>query len=353
MICTMALCHPKDYSPAMTNSISNMPVIKTTQRIMPTDLGISNAGALLRSGGLVAFPTETVYGLGADATNGKSVAGIYAAKGRPSFNPLIIHVNSLEQALSLAEFNLDALKLAEAFWPGPLTIVAPKKAGSKISDLALAGLNSIAIRVPSEPVALAVIAAAERPIAAPSANRSGRVSPTTPEHVLDDLNGLIDAVIIGETAKVGLESTIIACLDLVTTMLRPGGLSRERIEKVLGHSLSEQMEFQEAVSLPVAPGMLSSHYAPRASLRIEARDAAPGEAVLLFGRNEISGLDQALISTNLSENSDLVEAAANLFKALRMLDASGAASIAVAPVPNWGLGEAINDRLRRAAAPRF
>ncbi len=320
---------------------------------MPTALGISNAGALLRSGGLVAFPTETVYGLGADATNGTAVAGIFAAKGRPSFNPLIIHVNSLEKALSLAEFNVDALKLAEAFWPGPLTLVVPKKAGSRISDLALAGLDSIAIRVPSEPVARRIIEASERPIAAPSANRSGKVSPTTTGHVLDDLDGLIDAIIIGETAKVGLESTIIACLDVRPTMLRPGGLSRERIEKVLGHSLSEPLKFQGAKSLPIAPGMLLSHYAPRASVRLEAHDAAPSEAVLLFGPSKIFGLSEALISTNLSEKSDLAEAAANLFMALRKLDASGAGSIAVAPVPNWGLGEAINDRLRRAAAPRL
>jgi len=337
----------------MTNSLQNMPVIKTTQLILPTSLGISNAGSLLRAGALVAFPTETVYGLGADATNGKAVAGIYAAKGRPSFNPLIIHVNSLEEAERLAEFNLDARKLAADFWPGPLTLVVPKKARGMIADLALAGLDSIAIRVPSEPVARAIIEAADRPIAAPSANRSGRVSPTTTEHVLDDLDGLIDAIIIGETAKVGLESTIIACLNVRPTMLRPGGLSRERIEKALGYSLGEQLKIQEAASLPVAPGMLLSHYAPRAFVRLEAHDVAPGEAVLLFGPGTISGLDEALITTNLSEKSDLVEAAANLFLALRKLDASGAGSIAVAPVPNWGLGEAINDRLRRAAAPRL
>ena len=326
--------------------------VKTTRRLKNDASGLTDAGEILRAGGLLAFPTETVYGLGGDATNGLAVAGIYAAKGRPSFNPLIIHVSSLDEALALARFNDEALALAKAFWPGPLTIVSPRRPDCPVSELALAGLDSIAIRIPASPEARAVLAAAGRPIAAPSANRSGRVSPTTAAHVLEDLDGLIDAIVIGEQAEVGVESTIVACLEGQTTMLRPGGVSRAAIEQVIGHSLGDAPEAQDAGNAPRAPGMLLSHYAPRAMVRLNATDLQPGEAGLLFGPSGLEGSDHAAVTINLSPTGDVVEAAAHLFGALRTLDASGARSIGVAPIPETGLGEAINDRLRRAAAPR-
>jgi L-threonylcarbamoyladenylate synthase len=324
----------------------------TTRRLTNDALGLTEAGEILRAGGLLAFPTETVYGLGADATNGIAVAGIYKAKGRPSFNPLIIHVSSLEEAKALARFDNEALALAKAFWPGPLTLVAPRLPECRISDLALAGLDSIAIRIPASPEARAVLAAAGRPIAAPSANRSGRVSPTTAEHVLEDLSGLIDAVVMGGQAEVGVESTIVACLDGKTVMLRPGGISRAAIEQALGYRLHDAPEVQDEGDAPRAPGMLLSHYAPRAMVRLNATDLQSGEAGLLFGPTGLKGSEQAAVTLNLSPRGDVVEAAVHLFGALRTLDASGVRSIAVAPVPEIGLGEAINDRLRRAAAPR-
>jgi len=300
----------------------------------------------------VAFPTETVYGLGADATNGLAVAGIYAAKGRPSFNPLIVHVAALEQAQRLADFNADALRLAKAFWPGPLTIVVPRRADCPVSELALAGLDSIALRIPSAPEALALLKASDRPIAAPSANRSGRVSPTTPEHVLEDIDGLIDAVVMGHSAEVGVESTIVSCLAHPPVMLRPGGLAREAIEAELGCRLADPLPTNGENAAPLAPGMLLSHYAPRAKVRLNAQTIEQGEAALLFGSASLPGLEQSVTSLNLSPSGDLAEAAAALFGGLRTLDASGASSIAVAPIPSYGLGEAINDRLYRAAAPR-
>jgi L-threonylcarbamoyladenylate synthase len=329
-----------------------MNTVKTTRRLTKDASGLTEAGEILRAGGLLAFPTETVYGLGADATNGMAVAGIYKAKGRPSFNPLIIHVSSLEEAQALARFNDEALALAKAFWPGPLTLVAPRLPECPVSELALAGLDSIAIRIPASPDARAVLVAAGRPIAAPSANRSGRVSPTTAEHVLEDLDGLIDGIVFGEQAEIGVESTIVACLDGKTVMLRPGGVSRAAIEQVLGHRLDDSPEAQDAGDAPRAPGMLLSHYAPRAMVRLNATDLRPGEAGLLFGPSGLKGSEHAAVTLNLSPTGDVVEAAAHLFGALRTLDASGAPSIAVAPIPETGLGEAINDRLRRAAAPR-
>lgn len=306
---------------------------------------IATAAATLSAAGLVAFPTETVYGLGADAANGRAVARLYAAKGRPAFNPLIAHVGSLEHARRLGRFSADAERLARAFWPGPLTLVLPRQPGAPVSDLALAGLDSIAVRMPAHPVAHALLAAFGGAVVAPSANRSGHVSPTNAEHVLSDLRGRIDLVLDGGACPVGVESTIVSCLD-TPTLLRPGGLAREEIERVLGHPLASSAESDDEA--PLAPGMLTSHYAPRARVRLDAVTAEAGEALLAFGAAPASGGPVL----NLSPRGDLVEAAANLFSHLRALDASGAQRIAVMTVPNDGLGEAINDRLARAAAPR-
>jgi L-threonylcarbamoyladenylate synthase len=319
-------------------------------RVMPAgDEAVKAAVQCLSAGGLVAFPTETVYGLGADATNGNAVARLYAAKGRPSFNPLIAHVADLASARRLARFDETAERLAKAFWPGPLTLVLPTTPGCPVSDLATAGLDSIAVRVPDHPVARALIAAFGKPIVAPSANRSGHVSPTTAAHVLADLRGHIDLVVDGGPTTVGVESTIIACLD-EPTLLRPGGLARVQITKLLGHPLKEAplMEAVDENEAPLAPGMLASHYAPKARLRLDATTVGAGEALLAFG----PAVQHSAAMLNLSLRGDLVEAAANLFSHLRALDASGAKAIAVMPVPEDGLGEAINDRLRRAAAPR-
>ena len=302
---------------------------------------IAAAAACLAAGGLVAFPTETVYGLGADAGNGKAVARLYAAKGRPHFNPLIAHVGSIEAARRLGRFDAAAETLAAAFWPGPLTLVLPKLADARIADLALAGLDSVAVRVPAHPVARALLAAFNGPVVAPSANRSGHLSPTDAAHVLADLRGRIDMVLDAGPCPVGLESTIVACLG-APTLLRPGGLPREAIERRLGQGLAVAKADDDA---PLAPGMLASHYAPKASLRLDAEAAEPGEALLGFGPAPNATL-------NLSPRGDLIEAAANLFSHLRALDASGARRIAVMKVPHEGLGEAINDRLKRAAAPK-
>ena len=306
--------------------------------------GIAEAALILRRGGLVALPTETVYGLAADATSDEAVARIYAAKARPKFNPLIAHVTSLEAALGQGVFSGDALRLAKAFWPGPLTLVVPLAPGATVCAASRAGQQNIALRVPAHPVAAALIAAAGRPLAAPSANRSGRVSPVTAAHVARDFAGEIDLILDGGRCRVGLESTVIACLDGRPRLLRPGGIARTAIEAVLGHALGES-----AGSGPVrSPGMLASHYAPRAKLRLEAATRDEGEAGLDFGG--LFGEDKNVL--DLSPRRDLVEAAANLFSFLRELDALGLPCIAVAPIPCEGLGEAINDRLARAAAPR-
>jgi L-threonylcarbamoyladenylate synthase len=277
------------------------------------------------------------------------VARLYAAKGRPSFNPLIAHVAGLKEARQLARFDAIATQLAQAFWPGPLTLVLPKRPDCAVSELATAGLDSIAVRVPDHPVARQLIGAFGKPIVAPSANRSGHVSPTTAAHVLADLRGQIDLLVDGGPTNVGVESTIIACLDR-PTLLRPGGLAREAVTKLLGHPLAEAplMEAVEEDEAPLAPGMLASHYAPKTRLRLEATSVGADEALLAFG----PAMDHSAAMLNLSVRGDLVEAAANLFSHLRALDASGAKAIAVMPVPEKGLGEAINDRLRRAAAPR-
>ncbi|MCB5175273.1 threonylcarbamoyl-AMP synthase [Microvirga sp. SM9] len=320
-----------------------------TQRLAADAAGLAHAAAILQGGGLVAFPTETVYGLGADATNAEAVAGIYAAKERPSFNPLIAHLDSIGAAEAQGEFDETARRLARAFWPGPLTLVVPVAKTCTISDLARAGLDSVALRVPAHLLAHALLEKAGRPIAAPSANRSGRVSPTEADHVLGDLDGRIDAVLDGGPALVGVESTIVACLGGAPRLLRPGGVAREAIEAVLGQALESGAE---PGASPVAPGMLASHYAPRARVRLNASAIEPGEAALLFGPVRPSGIEAARAVVSLSENGDLTEAAARLFSSLRQLDATGAGTIAVSPVPETGLGEAINDRLRRAAAER-
>lgn len=321
---------------------------RATQRLEGNEAGITRAAELLRAGGLVALPTETVYGLAADATSGEAVAGIYAAKERPSFNPLISHLPDIASAQAQGLFDAHALALARAFWPGPLTLVVPVSTRCTVSDLARAGLQTVALRVPSHPLAQAVLRATGRPIAAPSANRSGRISATSAAHVLADLDGRIDAVLDDGPTQVGIESTIIACVDGAPKLLRPGGIARGAIEGVIGRAL---VLAGEAGAAPISPGLLASHYAPAARLRLDATDARPGEAWLGFGPRDPSlAAGQAWL--NLSPTGDLVGAAANLFGFMRRLDETGAAMIAVAPIPEHGLGEAINDRLRRAAAPR-
>ena len=300
--------------------------------------GIAAAAKILRAGGLVAFPTETVFGLGADATSHEAVAKIYAAKGRPSFNPLIAHVPDRPAAEKQGVFSAQAEKLATAFWPGPLTLVVPLAPGATVCDLARAGLDSVALRVPSHPVAQKLLAAAGVPLAAPSANPSGRVSAVTAAHVREDFDGLIDAIIDG-AVEVGLELTIVSCLGGEVMLLRPGGVPRAAIEAVLGEKLAGASD-----GTVRAPGMLAAHYAPRARLRLDATELEAGEAGLDFGGRFAPGADVL----DLSPKGNLTEAAAHLFGYLRALDAHHAA-IAVAPIPEQGLGEAINDRLRRAA----
>ncbi len=303
------------------------------------DASLARAVEILAAGGLVAFPTETVYGLGADAASPRAVAKIYAAKGRPSFNPLIAHVADLSAARREAIFGAPALRLAEAFWPGPLTIVAPASPKGSVCELARAGLASVALRIPSHPAALALLRAFGGPLAAPSANVSGHVSPVTAAHVAEDLSGRVDLILDGGRARAGLESTIVSFLGETPALLRPGAIAREEIETVLGAGLAE------ARGEIVAPGMTAAHYAPRAKLRLDARALEPGEAGLDFG----GSFPRDGLVLDLSPGGDLIEAAANLFAHLRELDARGAARVAVAPIPARGLGEAIRDRLRRAA----
>jgi len=314
-------------------------------RVLRADpAAIEAAACCLAAGGLVAFPTETVYGLGAAAGNGAAIARLYAAKGRPRFNPLIAHVADVTAARRCGRFDSAAEQLAVAFWPGPLTLVLPKQADCGVAHLALAGLDSVAVRVPAHPVALALLAAFKEPVVAPSANRSGHVSPTSAVHVLADLRGRIDMVLDGGNCPIGVESTVVACVG-APRLLRPGGLPRDEIERVIGRALDIAPTADEK---PLAPGMLSSHYAPKARLRLNASEAEPGEALLAFGAAPASDA----LTLNLSPRGDLIEAATNLFSHLRELDASGAKTVAVMRVPRKGLGEAINDRLARAAAPR-
>lgn len=303
-----------------------------------TDDQVEHAAAALRAGGLVAFPTETVYGLGGDGRSDRSVAAIYAAKGRPSFNPLILHVADLDAALRIADLPDAALALADAFWPGPLTLVGPLRPDAGVSKLAAAGLSTIALRVPAHALARRLLRAFGGPVAGPSANPSGRISPTTADHVLAGLDGRIAGVLDGGACPVGLESTIIGFDSDAPVLLRAGGLAAGDIEAVLGRPLRAH------IGGVTAPGQLTSHYAPEATIRLNADTAEPGEALLGFGAATGAAL-------NLSPAGDVQEAAANLFAHLHELDAK-ATRIAVSPIPETGLGLAINDRLRRAAAPR-
>ena len=320
--------------------------------ILPAgEAAVAEATRLLEAGGLVAFPTETVYGLGADATNPAAVARLYQAKGRPAFNPLISHVADLSAAEKIGRFGAEASALARAFWPGPLTLVLPKTRDCAVADLATAGLDTTAIRVPSHPLARAILTAFGKPVVAPSANLSGHVSPTTAAHVQSDLDGRIDLIVDGGPVEVGVESTIVGCFD-APMLLRPGGLPREAIERLLGRALLQAPADAESDSgQPLAPGMLASHYAPRTRVRLNATTIAPGEALLAFGL-PVAGSEHAAAVMNLSARGDLNEAAASLFGYLRALDARAATTIAVMPIPDHGLGEAINDRLRRAAVGR-
>ena len=323
-----------------------------TQILPAGEAAVAAAARALAEGGLVAFPTETVYGRGADATNPAAIARLYQAKGRPAFNPLITHVGDIAAARAIARFDAAATALAEACWPGPLTLVLPKTPACAVADLATAGLDTVAIRIPAHPVAREILRAFGGPVVAPSANISGHVSPTTAAHVQSDLAGRIDLIVVGGPVAVGVESTIVGCLD-APMLLRPGGLARAEIERVLGRALGQApTEVESGSAQPLAPGMLASHYAPRAHVRLDAQRLEPGEALLGFGLGAISGIDAASMVMNLSERGDLDEAAANLFGYLRALDSKGVRTIAVMPIPNDGLGEAINDRLRRAAVGR-
>lgn len=304
-----------------------------------TDETIAEAATLLRRGALVALPTETVYGLGANALDDAAVARIYAAKNRPSFNPLIVHVPDVATAARYAVFGDLALRVAEALWPGPLSIVLPRRADSALSTLVSAGLDTVAIRIPAMPQTRALFAAADLPVAAPSANKSNRLSPTEARHVAEAFGNEVALVLDGGPCAVGLESTVLDLSSETPTLLRAGGTTEEALAAVIGAPLARAGVDETA---PKSPGMQSRHYAPRTRLRINADRAAPGEALLGFA--DTPGAD-----ANLSPSGDLVEAAANLFRLLHELDAAGHASIAVVPIPEEGLGRAINDRLARAA----
>ncbi len=307
-----------------------------------TVAAIAEAAAFLRAGSLVAFPTETVYGLGGDATDDRAVAAIFAAKGRPAFNPLIVHGPDRDAFGAAVIMDDRAARLAERFWPGPLTMVLPRRAESAVSLLASAGLDSIAVRVPAHPVALALLQAAGRLVAAPSANPSGRISPTTARHVADGLDGKLAMILDGGACRVGVESTVIDLSSRTPTLLRPGGVTLEALRDILG---TVAIAGAGQSGGPRSPGMLASHYAPALPVRLNATAAEPAEALLAFGPAEGATL-------NLSADENLAEAAANLFSMLRSLDRPDYRGIAVMPIPEDGLGLAINDRLRRAAAPR-
>lgn len=315
---------------------------------------IQEAAELIQAGKLVAFPTETVYGLGADATNGQAVAWVFEAKGRPQFNPLIVHVPDIKAAEELVEFNDMARLVAGHLWPGPFTLILPAKAGNNISDLCSAGLPTLAVRIPSHKVARDLLQAAAVPIAAPSANRSGSLSPTAPAHVADSLGDAVHMILAAGPCDVGLESTVLDLSEETPVLLRPGGITKERIEGILGCVVADH--FDDDVS-PKSPGQLLKHYAPSVPVRLGAIDLEPGEALLAFGSDQFMGIrgggaakdlpDHA--RRNLSAESDLCEAAANLFKMLHDLDRDEHKAIAVMNIPETGLGVAINDRLRRAA----
>jgi L-threonylcarbamoyladenylate synthase len=319
-----------------------MPRLST--RIVAADgESIAQGGKLLREGRLVAFPTETVYGLGANALDEAAVAAIFAAKERPRFNPLIVHVRGREEAGDLVHCNAAASALAEAFWPGGLTLVLPRRERCPLALLVSGGLPTAAIRAPAHPIARSLVEAAGVPIAAPSANRAGRISPTKAADAADELQGRVDLILDGGPCPLGIESTVIGFDRENPILLRPGAVPREEIEKLVGPLRDPD---NGAIQ---APGMMASHYAPRAKLRLNAMTVEAGEALLAFGPDPLKG---ALATRNLSASGDLREAAANLFSMLRQLDRSDAKTIAVMPIPERGLGEAINDRLARAAAPR-
>ncbi|WP_420327795.1 L-threonylcarbamoyladenylate synthase [Mameliella sp.] len=309
-------------------------------RLSASTQDLTRAAGTLAEGGLVAFPTETVYGLGADARQDHAVARIYKAKERPEFNPLIVHVADLDAAKELVIWSEAAQALADAFWPGPLTLVLPLREGAHVSRLVTAGLDSLAVRMPAAPVAQNLLRAFGGPVAAPSANRSGQISPTRAAHVIEGLGDRIEAVVDGGPCAVGLESTILGLTGTPPTLLRPGGITEEALSKVLDTRIALRRETDGIT----APGQTRSHYAPRARVRLNAVEFEPGEARLGFGA--------VACDLNLSPGEDLTEAAANLFEFLHRLDATGASTIAVTPIPHLGLGIAINDRLSRAAAER-
>jgi len=313
--------------------------------LVATEEAIGQAAQALAGGEIVAFPTETVYGLGANALDASAVARVFAAKERPRFNPLIVHVPDLAAAETYAVFDATARKLAGAFWPGPLSLVLPKRPGCGIADLVTAGLDTIALRAPNHPVAQALLAEAGLPIAAPSANRSGRISPTRASHVAAELGDIPAMILDGGPCARGIESTVVSAAGEAPVLLRLGAVPREQIEAVLGQTLPLAKEDAAIAS----PGQLARHYAPNTPLRLDVAEVRTGEALLAFGPDAPQG---AVASINLSATGSLEEAAANLFAALRALDAMGASAIAVMPMPGHGLGEAINDRLRRAAQAR-
>jgi L-threonylcarbamoyladenylate synthase len=330
-------------------------IIMPTVLVAATNESIRAAAAHLRAGRLVAFPTETVYGLGADARNAEAVARIFAAKGRPSFNPLIVHVADTTAASKWAELTPAAEKLAAAFWPGGLTMVLARREDSLLSDLVSAGLPSIAIRVPAHPVAQMLLREADCPIAAPSANKSGRVSPTTAAHVAADYDAgsaIAPAMILdGGAAPLGIESTIVDARHDIPVLLRPGAVTSEAIEAIIGSTIALQprQALPGGAAARTSPGQLDSHYAPEKPVVMNVARPRPDQALIVFGTPPANHTGEVF---NLSPTGDLIEAAANLFQALRQLDATKAVSIAVMPIPETGLGIAINDRLRRAAAPR-
>lgn len=310
--------------------------------ILSSDIQL--ASQLLKDGKLVAFPTETVYGLGGNALSDTSVAAIYAAKERPDFNPLIVHVSSVEQAMEYVSFNDTAKKLAAHFWPGPLTLVLPRRPDCKLSLLLSAGLDTVAVRMPAHTLAKALLKEAAIPVAAPSANRSGRISATEAQHVMGELEGRIAMVLDGGACPVGIESTVVNVCGDVPVILRLGSVTQAELSEVAG-----KVDVAAKDAKIASPGMLASHYAPNHAMRLNAADVQAGEGLLAFGAHVPKG---AMITYNLSAKADLQEAAANLFRMLRLLDAADIRRIAVMPIPNEGIGAAINDRLSRAAAPK-
>lgn len=330
----------------MTSAGFNGPTAHEAGNIVePTPGDLTNAAQILQSGGLAAFPTETVYGLGADATNSDAVAAIFEAKGRPHFNPLIVHVPDAAAAQGLAQFDGRAHALAAAFWPGPLTLVLPRTTACRASPLVSAGLDTIAVRVPHHALAQELLREAATPLAAPSANASGRASPTTAQHVADSLGGLVDIILDGGPCLIGIESTVVGVFADETVLLRPGGVTRAELEAVTG-ALTVVTE----AAAPRSPGLSQRHYSPGRPLRLDATGTAPGEALLAFGPGATQGTPNSPSMRNLSPRGDLREAAANFFAMLHELDRPEFSAIAVMPIPDEGLGAAINDRLRRAAA---